>query len=383
MKTLFWISFIVLVYIYAGYPFLAWLFARLFGRPPAARGITPPVSLLIPAYNEAGHMDIKLRNSLALDYPMDRLEIVVASDGSTDQTDAITRRFEPQGVRLIVMRENIGKSAMLSRAVPLLRGDLIVFSDASSELEPGALRALVRNFADPKVGCASGLYRLRTGADLRGEGEGLYWRYETFLKRQESRLHSILGAHGAFYAIRKALFQRFGESEINDDYLVPMRIIAQGYRAIYEPEALAWERETASVEGEFARRRRIAAGNCQQMVALRRMLSPFYGWVAWSFFSHKVLRTLAPVFLLLLLVSSLWLPQPERAAALGAQGALYGAALLGYWCQRRGRRVRWLSAPFYFCFGNMAMLAGVLQYASRRDRIDWGRIQAGSPPRTS
>ena len=369
----FWVSLLALVYIYAGYPALAWVLARLFGREPVKRDITPSVSLLISAYNEAGHIESKLRNSLALDYPRQLLEIVVASDGSTDETNAIAKRFEPQGIRLIVMRDNIGKSAMLSRTVPLLRGEVVVFSDASSELEPSSLRRLVTNFADRHVGCVSGLYRLKGHEDLRGRGEGLYWRYETFLKRQESRLHSILGAHGAFYAIRTSLFQRFGESEINDDYLVPMRVIVQGYRAVYEPGAVAWERAVASVEGEFARRRRIAAGNCQQIIALRRMLSPFYGWVALSFVSHKILRTLAPLFLLALLASSLWLPQPWGGLALGAQALLYASAWAGYWCQRRGRQVRWLAVPFYFCFGNLAMLAGLLHYAFNRERVVWGK----------
>ncbi len=380
MTLLFWVSVSMLLYIYAGYPLLVWLLARCFGREPAKRDITPSVSLLIPAYNEAAHIESKLRNSLALDYPRGQLEIVVASDGSTDGTNAIAKRFEPQGVRLIVLRDNIGKSAMLSRTVPLLRGELVVFSDASSELEPGSLRALVRSFADLRVGCVSGLYRLTGGTDLRGQGEGLYWRYETFLKRQESRLHSILGAHGACYAIRKSLFQRFGESEINDDYLVPMRIIGQGYRAVYEPQAVAWERELASVGGEFARRRRIAAGNCQQMIALRRMLSPFYGWVALSFVSHKILRTLAPLFLLVLLASSLWLPRPWGGLALGAQALLYASACAGSWCQRRGRQVRWLAAPFYFCFGNAAMLAGLVRYALHRDHITWERARPESAP---
>ena len=380
MTAVFWASLLTLAYGYAGYPVLVWVLARRFGRELARRPITPPVSLLIPAYNEAAHIETKLRNSLALDYPKDRLEIVVASDGSTDETNAIAKRFEPQGIRLIVMRDNIGKSALLSRTVPLLRGELVIFSDASSELEPGALRRLVSNFADPRVGCVSGLYRLKGQHDLRGEGEGLYWRYETFLKRQESRLHSILGAHGAFYGIRKALFQRFGESEINDDYLVPMRVIAQGYRAAYEPGAVAWERETASVQGEFSRRRRIAAGNCQQIVVLRRMLSPFYGWVAFCFFSHKVLRTLAPLLLASLLISSLGLPSPWGPLWLAAQALLYASALAGYLCYRRGRRIRWLAAPFYFCFGNAAMLAGLLRYLRHRDQVTWGRARSEPTP---
>ncbi len=374
MRTLFWISFAVLVYIYIGYPLLVWLLSRVFGREPAPEAITPKVSIVIPAFNEEAHIDAKLRNTLALDYPKGQLEIVVASDGSTDKTDAIVKSYERQGVRLLAMRDHLGKSAMLSRTVPLLTGEIVVFSDTSSELEPAALRALVRNFADRHIGCVCGLYRLKgAGGDLRAQGEGLYWKYETFIKHQESRLHSILGAHGAFYAIRRALFDRLESTSINDDYLIPMRIVGQGYRAVYEPTAVSWEREIASVEGEFARRRRIAAGNCQQIIELSSMLLPTRGWVALEFFSHKVLRTLAPLFLLSMLVATFWLPQPWLGVFLIAQTALYTAAWLGYLCHRSGRHIKWLSPPFYFCFGNLAMLAGLIRFFILRRQPAWGR----------
>ena len=374
MPVLFWLSLTVLAYIYVGYPLLVWALATLVGREPARKPITPAVSLLIPAYNEETHIEAKLRNSLTLDYPKVKLEIVVASDGSTDRTNALVRTFKDDGVKLLIMRDNIGKSAMLSRTVPLLRGEIIVFSDASSELEPNALKQIVRSFADRTVGCVSGLYRLRGGAtDLRSEGEGLYWRYETFIKRQESRLHSILGAHGAFYAIRQERFTRLGDATINDDYIVPMRIVQQGYRAVYDPSAVSWEREHASVEGEFARRRRIAAGNCQQIVELRGMLNPMHGWVALSFFSHKVLRTLAPLFMLTLLIASFATPSPWGPTLLALQAALYLSAALGYVVQRQGKVVKWLSPPLYFCMGNLAMLAGLIRFCFSRDRFAWDR----------
>ncbi len=376
MRFLFWFSFGTLVYIYVGYPLLAYALARLFGREPKQRDITPTASLLIPAYNEEAHIEDKLHNSLVLDYPKERLEIVVASDGSTDRTNAIVESFRARGVKLLAMRGNLGKSTMLGRTVPLLHGDIVVFSDTSSELEPDALRQLVRNFADPRVGCVSGLYRLKSTNDLRGEGEGLYWKYETFLKNQESRLHSILGAHGAFYGIRRALFQHLSESSINDDYLIPMRIVDQGFRAVYEPRAVCWERELASVDGEFARRRRIAAGNCQQIVELRRMFNPLrYGWVSLCFFSHKLLRTIAPLFMVMVLISSVWLPRPWAVLLLGLQGLFYVSAMVGFQFQRRGRLIKWLSVPLYFCLGNLAMLAGLLRFCFSRDRLSWERAR--------
>jgi len=371
MTAVFWCSFALLVYVYAGYPALAWLLARLFGREPAKQPITPMVSLLIPAFNEEAHLEHKLRNSLALDYPKQRLEIVVASDGSTDQTDAIAGRFASQGARLVVMPRNIGKSAMLGRVVPQLVGEIVVFSDASSELASDSVRSIVANFADAQVGCVSGLYRLHHPQDVRGEGEGLYWRYETWIKRQESRLHSILGAHGAFYGIRRRLFHPPGDASINDDYLIPMRIVEQGYRAVYEPAAVSCEREVASVEGEFARRVRIAMGNCQQIVALPGLLLPTRGWVALCFVSHKILRTLAPLALLSMAAGSFTLAWPLSGVALSLQALLYGSAWFGYVCQQRGLRIAWFSPPLYFCFGNLAMLVGLIRFCFGGRKPAW------------
>ena len=375
MTTLFWVSLVVLGYAYVGYPLVLWVVARVWGREPRRGDQLPMVSILIPAYDEAAHIADKLTNSLALDYPKSRVEIVVAGDGSTDPTNAIVTPFAIQGVRLLALADHVGKAVLLSRTVPLVRGEIVVLTDASSILDPQALRRLVRNFADPQVGCVSGTYRLAGTPDLRAQGEGLYWRYETFLKCQESQLHSILGAHGACYAIRRRLFQQLPAHAINDDYLIPMQVIAQGYRAIYEPEAVAWEREHTSVQGELARRRRIAAGNCQQILQLRQILHLRSGWVVFCVVSHKVLRTLAPLLMITLLVSSLWLPGPWATVAVGSQGLLYASALAGYLCQRRGWPIRWLSLPFYFCLGNLAMLSGLLTFCVRRQRVAWERAR--------
>ncbi len=375
MTLIFWVSLTVLIYIYIGYPLLVWICARVWGRLPQRSSILPLVSLVIPAYNEALYIEGKLRNSLNLDYPKDRLEVVVASDGSTDETEAIVKRFRPFGVRLVSMVQNIGKSAMLNRVMGFLSGEIVVFSDASTELAANAIRFLMRSFADPKVGCVSGKYHLKQVKDLRSQGEGLYWRYETFIKEQESRLHSILGAHGACYAIRKRLFQPLENASINDDYLIPMRIVAQGYRAVYEPEAMAWEEESTSMEGEFSRRRRIAAGNCQQIVALRSLLSLRHGWVVFCFFSHKVLRSFAPVFLGILILSSFGLPNPWRFLSLAFQSLFYASAWVGYYCQKRGYPVKWLSPSLYFCLGNLATLAGLIRYFLGRKRLIWERAR--------
>lgn len=373
MVILFWFSLATLLYIYVGYPLLVGLLAKCFGKEPSRGPITPSVSLLIPAYNEDAYIEAKIKNSLALDYPKSKLEIVVASDGSTDRTNEIVERFASQGVRLVSMDQNIGKAAMLSRVVPILTGDIVVFSDASAELDRFALQRIVENFADKSVGCVSGLYRTKKADDLRSEGEGLYWKYETYIKEQEARLHSILGAHGAFYAIRKELFEPLDARDINDDYIIPMRIIQRGFRAVYDPTALVWEKDSASVAGEFSRRRRIAAGNVQQVLKLWCMLSPIYGWVSFTFFSHKLLRTIAPILLLCMLFSTFGIPSPWMGIFLALQLLLYVSALIGYLCLRVGLHVPLLSIPLYFCLGNLAMLAGLISTCLNRKPVDWGR----------
>lgn len=370
LQICFWVSLAALGYIYFFYPTLVGLLARVFGKEPAREQILPSVTLVIAAYNEEDYIEAKLINSLELDYPRDKLTILVASDGSVDATNEIAQRFCDQGIRLRIFPQNIGKSAMLGRIVPELESDLIAFSDASSRLAPDALKLLVQNFADPAVGCVSGLYKMSADGDMRNQGEGLYWKYETWIKSQESRLSSMLGAHGAFYCIRREAYRDLESDVVNDDYVIAMRVVEQGYRSVYDQRAKCLERERASVKGELARRRRIAVGNCQQIVRLWRLLNPRYGWFAFCFFSHKVLRTLAPLFMIGVLVGSMGLPAPQSWTWLGLQGMFYSAGVVGYCFQQSGRRVALLSPVLYFCLGNAAMLGGILKFCSGRP-IKW------------
>lgn len=367
------LSFGLLVYVYLGYPLLVLVLSRIFGREPRRSPLTPTVTLLIPAFNEQAHIVEKLENSLQLDYPRESFEIIVVDDGSTDMTSALATRYVDRGVRVVSLPENIGKANMLERIVPSLTSEIVAFSDVSSSLDPKALRVLVQSFADPAVGCVCGLYRMRNADDLRGQGERLYWKYETLIKQCESRLHSVLGAHGAFYAVRRTLLGSLETGSINDDFLIPMRIVQAGYRAVYEPEALVWEMELASLEQEFARRCRIALGNCQQIVRLAGMLLPRFGWIAFSFFSHKVLRTIAPIFMLLTFVASWWLPPVPLRVALGLQIAFYSSAGIGYLCQRMGYNVRFLSASMYLCLGNLCMLIGIMKYVFGQRKVVWSK----------
>jgi cellulose synthase/poly-beta-1,6-N-acetylglucosamine synthase-like glycosyltransferase len=365
----FWSLAAVVVYVYLGFPVLVWLLARLFGRLPERKPITPSVSLLVAAYNEAAVIEAKVRNSLAVDYPPDRLEIVIASDGSTDATAEIAARLaDGKRVRVVAYPRNRGKLAVLNETVPTLSGEIIAFSDASSMIAPESIRRLVANFADPAVGAVSGLYRVAKQDEAAiGPAEDRYWRYETFLKRQEGLLGSILGAHGALYAIRRPLYPFPPATTINDDYVIPVRILQQGYRVVYEPQAVAIE-EAREMSG-FSRRARIMAGNFEQLRELRALLSP-PRWLPLLFFiSHKAGRLVVPACLLALLVSNALLPSTALYVALWRlQLAFYALAALGTLYPLKPGVLR---LPYYFCMINAATFVGAYHVLSGRRKIAW------------
>jgi cellulose synthase/poly-beta-1,6-N-acetylglucosamine synthase-like glycosyltransferase len=370
-ELLFWLSLAFVVYPYAGYPALLFLLSKLFRRPIQRASIEPSVSLLIPAYNEEKVIEAKIRNALALDYPADKLEIVVASDGSTDATNNIVARFTNSGrVRLLAFSPNRGKTAVLNDAVGCLRGEIVVLTDAASMLEPDAIRRLVACFADPRIGAVSGLYRIRNAAGARlGPQEDFYWQYETLLKRMESDVHSILGAHGALYAIRKELYPYPEPSIINDDYVIPVRIVGRGYRVCYEPEAIAWE-EADEMRG-FSRRIRIMAGNFQQLLELPVLLRPPRPLPLFFFLSHKVARLAVPFALLVLLLSNAFLlALPVYQAAFVAQTAFYLAVLTGGVLPKAPRLLR---LPYYFVMVNAAALPGIYYVLRGRRNMAWKR----------
>ncbi|MFY9844559.1 MAG: glycosyltransferase family 2 protein [Terriglobales bacterium] len=380
-RLLFWISAGVAVYVYIGYPLLLWAVQAVFPVAPRQEPIEPSVSLLVAAYNEAAVIGDKIRNSLALDYPGGKLEVVIASDGSKDATAEIVRAFSESKtgspadgagrVRLLNYEQNRGKMAVLNDAVPELRGDIVAFSDASSMLAPESVRILVQNFNDPHVGAASGVYRLlkKDQAQL-GSQEDLYWKYETFLKVQEAKLGAFTGAHGSLYAIRRTLYPFPSESTINDDFTIPMRILERGHRVAYEPAAVAYE-EAHEMEG-FSRRVRITAGNIEQLREIKGLLWPPRPFVLFCLLSHKTGRLLVPVFMVIALVANVMLRGqfPYNWLLLG-QALFYGLAVLGAVV---GLKPKVLRLPYYFCMINSALFAWVYQ-ALRHGRAIPSRIE--------
>ncbi len=363
-SVIYWIAVALPLYAYIGYPLVLLGLGLILRRPVRKAPIEPFLSLLIPAHNEARVIERKIRNSLTLDYPADRLEIVIASDGSTDETEAIARLFEDaRRVRVIAFAKNRGKMAVLNAVVPELRGEIVVFSDASALLAPDSLRLLMRNFADPSVGAASGLYQVTHPAEVSiGASENVYWKYETFLKTRESQLASTLGGHGQLHAIRKNLYPFPPSETINDDYVIPLSVLSQGFRAVYEPTALVYE-EAREMTG-FARRIRIMTGNLQQLRHCPLQPLPLF-----FFLSHKVCRLLAPFAMVAALVANLFLVgSTAYDALLCAQLSFYSLAAFGL----TGRlRPRALTLPFYFCMVNAAAFFGLYHALIHRKSMSW------------
>ena len=368
-ETIFWIAVAVPIYAFIGYPIMLLALRLVIHRPVRKAPIRPSVSLLIPAYNEADVIHRKIENSLAIDYPADLLEIVVASDGSSDGTVEIAQQLaDGTRVRVLTFPENRGKIATLNASIPELRGEIVVFSDAAALLQRDALRRVIDNFADPEVGAVSGLYRIIQPDEVNiGASEGFYWRYETFLKIQESELGSILGGHGHLHAIRKNLYPYPAPGTINDDYVIPFSVLAKGYRAVYEPSAIVDE-EAREMTG-FGRRVRIMAGNIQQLSEIGGLLAPLRPMELFFFLSHKTARLLVPFAMIAALTANLFLLGSRLYVVLFCgQIAFYALALVGAF---RPLRPKALMLPYYFSMINAAMFFAVYHALTRRRRLAW------------
>jgi cellulose synthase/poly-beta-1,6-N-acetylglucosamine synthase-like glycosyltransferase len=379
LVTCLWTCVAVLVYTYLGYPVLVWYLARCFARrctPPRCPDDAelPSLSVLIAAYNEEAVIEARIQNALALDYPREKLEIVVASDGSSDRTAEIVRRLESRTVRLLDYRCRRGKAAALNSAFTELRGEVVMLSDANTFTEPGAARLLARWFRDERVGVVCGRLIL-TDPVSGGNVDSFYWKYETALKRCEGRLGALLGANGAIYAIRRDLFSPIPEGTILDDMLLPLQCrLRTGCGLVYDSEAVAHEESAPDMASEFRRRSRFAAGSLQCIRSLWRLLDPRQGWVALAFLSHKVLRWLCPIALVGLAVSNLCLwQQPFFRWLLAGQAAFYLVALVAAFLPGRFLPLRVLRLTTLFTSMNVALLVGLWKALRGRQQAAWRR----------
>lgn len=373
-----WGSLSLLVYIYAGYPLVLLVSGIIRRRSPVELGYKPAISILIAAYNEEAGIQKKLEDTLQLDYPTDKLEIIVLSDGSTDRTDEIVRGFSDSRVRLLRAPERKGKTNVQNLGVELAKGEVLIFSDATSIYHPLALQYLACNFADPQVGAVSGQchYFESHRRSPSGVGTIVFWTYETLIKLLESRLSTIVGCSGCIYAVRRSAYTPL-RPEVISDLVQPLRAIQKGYRVVFEGRAVANEETTHSSGEEFAMRVRVITRGMGGILSVISLLNPLkYGWVSVQLLSHKVLRWLVPLFLIMLLSASMALRSaPLYHALLMSQCAFYAVALLTLIVPLH-RIWRPLGIPLYFCTVNAAAFCSVLEVARGRKYLVWETVRS-------
>jgi len=374
-------SILLVFYAYIGYGIFLYLLLKIRGnykQIEAPQEYCPAISLIVPCFNEDGYILEKVVNSKALDYPADKLQLIFISDGSSDKTAEMLSR--QTGILHLHEDKRSGKAAAMNRAMKYAAGEIVVFCDANTDLNPEALALLSKHYADPEVGGVTGEKRIQAKAESGASeaGEGLYWKYESFLKKADSRLYTVVGAAGELMSYRKSLYEALEPDTLLDDFMQSMRIVLKGYRIVYEPGAMATETASANVKEELKRKIRICAGGWQSMLRLGPAFNPFRNLtVAFAFISHRVLRwsiaafALPLIFILnaLLLGDSLW------NALFLAQLLFYAAALLGWYYENKGIRWKALYVPYYFFIMNLAVFLGLKRFIKGEQSALWERAK--------
>jgi GT2 family glycosyltransferase len=375
----FWTSLLVLAFIYGIYPLMLAGVALLVRRSVVKAAIEPSVALLVVANDEDAVIDAKLLNALAADYPRDRFRIIVASDGSVDRTNEIVRSYARDGVELLAFEDRRGKMAAINAAIETLEGvDVVVLSDANVFLQPAAVRHLVGNLADPGVGAVSGDVILVGDRAALGWSEDLYYRYERWLQKTESGIGSMVGVDGALYAIRKSLFVPQPPDTILDDMAIPMAVLKQGYRVVFEPAAIGVEQGSQSAWEEFLRKSRVLAGAAQFLKRASKQLPWRQPQVLISFFSHKTLRWLSPALAITTLASAVALAGTSEVYLVAAvvQVGLLGLGIAG--CVPGLRRNSAIGFAHYYCLVQAAAAVGFVRGLRGRQPATWQRFARAS-----
>lgn len=377
-EAIFWVSLLSIVYPYAGYPAVLWLRFRLMKKSPkhipTKDTYIPSVTIVISAYNEENVIGEKIENTLALDFPKEILEIVIVSDGSNDRTCEIASNFADRGVVLRHFDERIGKTACLNSSVPLATGKVVVFSDANSAYEKGALLALLRPFQDDSVGFVTGWTQYGTSDGRPATSSiGLYTRLELMTKELESRLGSCIGADGAIFAIRKELYRPLNNYDIND-FVIPLSINERGYRGVLERGAVCFEKDAGGDDGEFQRQVRISNRTIRAIINYHHLLNPLkYGWFSVGLFSHKLCKFLVPAFLITLFVSCLLLSKQDHlyVVALISQMLFYGSAVVCIYSPNARLQLRFMEPAILFVLVNIAMALAWIRYFQGHTYSTW------------
>jgi poly-beta-1,6-N-acetyl-D-glucosamine synthase len=387
---IFWFCILFIAYVYAGYPLIVALLARLRRNTEVYPVTTPKVSILIAAYNEQDVIAAKLENTLALDYPAECMQIVVAVDGSDDKTAEIVQSFESRSVELSYDVRRRGKTVAINRAVPRLKHDIVVFSDANNMYAPDALLELVKPFTDPQVGGVTGRKNIVEDLDAHATADSLYWKYESFIKKNETRLGSCTGVTGEILAIRRALYQPPADHVINDDFFIGMGVLCRGYRLVYAPDAHSVERSSLTEQDEALRRSRIVAGRYQAMLMAHSILPWKNPLLVWQIVSHKFMRPLVPLVILLAFASTLaaciwpavstgwgwlYLTSPLNYIFLAGEILIGILAVFGSSLKELGVLGKLLYIPTFLVNSNMAAVLGLYSFFTGRQTALWKRAR--------
>ncbi len=392
LKIAFWICAFLVFYTYLGYGMLLWLLVRLKrivrGKAerkalPTDEAGLPEVTFMICAYNEQDVVDMKMENTLQLDYPHDKLHIMWVTDGSTDQTNERLARYAD--VEVVFSPERRGKTAALNHGISMVRSEITMMTDANTIVNREAVREIVRCFQDPRVACVAGEKRVmaRHEGQAAAEGEGLYWKYESALKRMDSELYSAMGAAGELNAIRTRFYEPMPETALLDDFVMSMRMVDQGYKIAYTSDAYAMEYGSADLTEESKRKRRIAAGGLQSVWWLRQMMNPFRRpVVAFQFVSHRVLRwSITPIALLALIPLNVALVMMKAGTVYNViwilQLLFYLAAFASWMLEKQGRKNKLLYVPYYFLFMNLNVFRGMKYLSTHSTSGAWEKAKRG------
>lgn len=378
MTYIFWISIGLLIYTYIGYPSYIYIRANMFENGiKKDMSYKPSISVIISCYNEEAHIEKKINNLLRSDYPKEKLEILIGSDGSRDKTNDILLRISDNRVRVFAFQKRRGKVSVLNDVVPKASGDILVFCDVRQNFDENAISHLVANFADEKVGCVSGELVFEKSASSNGVSEGVnrYWDYEKFMRREESAIHSMVGATGAIYAIRRKLYSPPPRDTVLDDVYIPLAIVRKGYRSIWDEEAKAYDRPALTPQEEYRRKVRTLAGNYQIFGMFKDLLIPFRSPVGIALISHKLFRVIAPFFMISMFFSNLIIAKTANYAFfMICQILFYIFAILGgmTYEKRRERLITKMASTIYmFCLLNFTALAGLYRFLFKKQEIAW------------
>lgn len=390
LEILFWLGISIVVYTYIGYGLVITFLAKLFpARGKRDGDKEPAVSLIVAAWNEADWIEQKAENMLALDYPPEKMQIIFVTDGSDDGTPQKLEKYADR-FTLLHKDERAGKIAAMERAVTYAENPILIFSDANAMLNPEAVRNIVKHYEDQNVGAVAGEKRILMEEEesASGAGEGIYWKYEGYLKARDYEFYSVVGAAGELFSVRRELFEPVEPDTLLDDFIISLRVASRGYRVAYAPEAFASERPSADSSAEMKRKVRISAGGLQSIVRLRHLLNPFGQFKLWfQYVSHRVLRwTLAPLMLPLILLSNIFLVLYTPSAdtilpvyfyqfILVAQLLFYTFALGGYILEKKKMRAKILFVPFYFTFMNISVFLGLKRFLKGSQTVIWERAE--------